>query len=155
MTVSPSRTSRVFSVHSSLPYFMNHWSSMILTTQLFPHLHTTGLSAKSYMIVAMLSAISFSFNSSRAKRTFMPPNSGIESMILPLLCCCLYSSFVASCSFSSFWSVIPNLSMMSAAGISPYPLSVHTGIGSTFSMIPSRLYFAIISSLFFKSCSAM
>ena len=155
MIVSPSRTSKVFSVHSSFPYFMNHWSSMILTTQLFPHLHTTGLSAKSYMIVAMLSLINFSFNSSRAKRTFIPPKSGMDSIILPLLCCCLYNSLVASCNFSSFWSVIPSLSIMSAAGISPYPLRVHTGIGSTFSIIPLKLYLAINSSLFFKSFSAM
>ena len=151
MIVSPSRTSKVFSVHSSSPYFMNHWSSIILTTQLLPHLHTTGLSAKSYMIVAMFSLINFSFNSSRANLTFIPPKSGIDSMIVPLLCCCLYSSLVASLNFSSFWSVMPNLSMMSAAGISPYPLSVHTGIGSTFSMMPSRLYLAINSSFFFRS----
>ena len=155
MIVSPSRTSKVFSVHSSLPYFMNHWSSIILITQLFPHLHTTGLSAKSYITAAILSLINFSFSSSRANLTFIPPKSGIESMILPLLCCCLYSSFVASCNFSSFWSVMPNLSMMSLAGISPYPLRVHTGIGSTFSIMPSRLYFDINSSFFFKSWRAM
>ena len=79
----------------------------------------------------------------------------MESITFPLLCWILYNSFVASCNFSSFWSVIPNLSIISEAGISPYPFTLHTGIGTTFSMIPSTLYLAINSSLFFKSLSAM
>ena len=62
-----------------------------------------------------------------------------------------FKGTMSSGSDVDYFMVIPNLSIMSAAGISPYPLTVQTGIGTTFSMIPSRLYLAINSSFFFKS----
>ena len=153
--VSPLRTSWVFAVHSSSEYLRNHWLSIILTTQSSPHLQITGLSAKSYMMVAMFLAIISALNSSLATDTFLPPYSGICSLIIPFLCSILYNSLVASWSLGSFWSLMPNFSIISAAGISPYPFTLHTLIGFTSSIMSSKWYLAINSLLFFKSWRAM
>ena len=134
---------------------MNHWSSIILTTHLLPHLQITGLSAKSYMMSALPSSIMSALISSLIYATLFPAYFSIWSLIYPLLCSALYNSSVASCTLGSFWFSIPILSTTSTAGNSPYPFTVTTLIGfalATSSAISNSL---IKSSFSFKSLSAI